>query len=525
MQIITSLKINSKYLTIPNDPKGITCVITLMLDSKVWRVFDITLGSGDSGFMTWTDVSEVMGKEIDIYIDVDEKGEIPHFAISQSDSLPINDSLYKEELRPQIHFSAMRGWINDPNGLVYENGRYHMFYQHNPYGSDWGNMHWGHAVSKDLLHWNEVGEALYPDETGTMFSGCGIIDTDNLLGFGNDTIVLYYTASGEHSSRWHVSTQCMAYSNDGGVTFNKYKGNPVVSHIAGHNRDPKVVRVDGGFIMALYLEGNEYVFLFSDDMVNWNEVNRLNLSGCTECPDIFPLAVDGDENNIKWVFWGANSAYAIGELTASGFIPESDVYKLHHGRHSYAAQTFSDIPKSDGRCIQMTWNTFQAKDMLFNCSMTFPLELTLKTTKNGVRLHGYPIAEIDKLCIDAKKCNKAIITAENPIEMPISSLCDIDMKLDFQNDSEMVVNIAGLKIECSDTKLFIDGLSVDIDDGIKDLRILKDVAGLELFINGGVVFMSVGHVFNNEINTLSIISKSGTVEIMEMSVKELCSIW
>ena len=149
--------------------------------------------------------------------------------------------LYQELHRPQFHFSAREGWINDPNGLLYANGQWHLFFQLNPNATIWGDMTWGHAVSDDLLHWRQGDHALIPDNTGTMFSGSGVVDHDNTAGFGDDSLLLFYTAAGDYAEPKQPFTQCLAYSTDEGVSWIKYDGNPVVGHFEGGNRDPKII--------------------------------------------------------------------------------------------------------------------------------------------------------------------------------------------------------------------------------------------------------------------------------------------
>ena len=165
-------------------------------------------------------------------------------------------------------FPRAAGWLNDPNGLVHYAGTYHMFYQHNPYGTEWGNMHWGHAVSRDLVHWRELPAALYPDAMGTMFTGCAVVDHHNSSGLGDGSqppIVLVYTAAGEHARPREFYTQCLAFSADGGSTWHKYDGNPVLPHQVGQNRDPKVIwhPRSGRWVMALYLEHTAYALYTS----------------------------------------------------------------------------------------------------------------------------------------------------------------------------------------------------------------------------------------------------------------------
>jgi sucrose-6-phosphate hydrolase SacC (GH32 family) len=171
--------------------------------------------------------------------------------IEQSDAIKNIEDLYREPKRGLFHFSPKRGWNNDPNGCVYYNGEYHLFFQHNPYGWSWGNMHWGHAVSKDLVHWEEIGDVLLPDEMGPMFSGSAVVDSKNTSGFGKDgqaPLVLIYTAAG------NPTVQGIAYSTDG-RNFTKYSGNPVLGQVTGGNRDPKVIwdEANQRWVMVLYV--------------------------------------------------------------------------------------------------------------------------------------------------------------------------------------------------------------------------------------------------------------------------------
>jgi sucrose-6-phosphate hydrolase SacC (GH32 family) len=192
-------------------------------------------------------------------------------AIEQGDGIQDEGSMYREPLRGQFHFSPKRGWNNDQNGMVFYNGEYHLFFQHNPYGWDWGNMHWGHAVSRDLVHWDELGDKLLPDDMGPMFSGSAVVDWKNTSGFGKDgrpPLVLIYTAAG------NPTVQCIAYSTDG-RKFTKFAGNPVLKEITGGNRDPKVMWHEASrkWVMVLYVEWQKkhtIHFFNSPNLRNWS---------------------------------------------------------------------------------------------------------------------------------------------------------------------------------------------------------------------------------------------------------------
>ena len=203
---------------------------------------------------------------------------------------------YAEPSRPQFHFTAKKGWLNDPNGLVYFNGLYHLFFQHNPFGTEWGNMTWGHAVSKDLVRWTQLDDAIEPDKLGTIFSGSAVVDENNTSGFGTNgkaPLVCIYTAAGgtNTASTGKRFTQCLAYSTDG-VTFKKYEGNPVLPHQIVNNRDPKVIwyAPDKRWVMALYLDGHKYGFFGSPDLKNWTDHERYRSSKRGRMPRFLRVA-------------------------------------------------------------------------------------------------------------------------------------------------------------------------------------------------------------------------------------------
>src|SRR5215469_9171856 len=243
--------------------------VKVSLGGHAERQFEIELADRDAEWWAPLDISAWRGKNLLVEVDKLAEDSQALAGLKQSDEAVTPGETYHEALRPQLHFSPRRGWLNDPNGLVFYEGKYHVFFQHNPYGWNWGNMHWGHAVGPDLIHWREVGEALYPDSLGPMFSGSAVVDWRNTSGFGRDgkpPLVLFYTAAG------NPTVQCLAYSNDGGKTFTKYEQNPVVEQFTPGNRDPKIIWHEASrrWVMVLYVESADkkhtIYFLTSPDL-------------------------------------------------------------------------------------------------------------------------------------------------------------------------------------------------------------------------------------------------------------------
>lgn len=387
-----SIKITKKYLNLPVSHQIQRSVMTFTVDGKQERTFDIRLAPGLADYWVFCDVSALKDKEIKI--SYDGKGLEQ---IYQADEISGNDILYKEANRPQLHFTSKRGWFNDPNGLIYYEGEYHLFFQHNPYERDWGNMHWGHAVSKDLIHWEELPLALYPDEHGTMFSGSAVIDYKNTAGFNKGktpAMVAIYTADNPDRQ-----VQCIAYSLDKGRTWTKYEGNPVIDSKEKWNskdtRDPKVFWYEPNkeWVMMLNERDGHSVYT-SANLKDWKFESHF--TGIWECPELFALPVDGNEKNKKWVTYGASGTYMIGDFDGKKFTPEAGKYYYTTGA-LYAAQTYSNIPDSDGRRIQIGWGRVSHPGMSFNSQMLIPTVLTLRTTKDGVRLFSNPVKELDQL--------------------------------------------------------------------------------------------------------------------------------
>lgn len=320
--------------------------------------------------------------------------------------------------RPQVHFTPATNWMNDPNGLIYHAGEYHLFFQHNPFGSDWGHMSWGHAVSRDLVHWRQLPVAI-PEENGIMiFSGSVVHDIRNTSGFGsaeNSPLVAIYTG---HVDKPRREAQHLAFSADQGRTWTKYAGNPVLDIGAPDFRDPQVFWYEphDRWIMVV-AEGTHARFYASADLKRWEHLSTFGQAGAPgvpnwECPDMFALPVDGDTEDMRWVLKiavgdcavseGSGTQYFVGHFDGVRFRNENDpseVLWVDHGADFYAAHSFNHIPEEDDRLVWLAWmSNWKYAAATPTCpwrgAMTFPREVMLTRTPAGIRLRQRPIPEI-----------------------------------------------------------------------------------------------------------------------------------
>ncbi len=517
--------VEHRYLNLPVKNGAEKRVARFVVDgAEVYR-FDIELAEGDADFWVYADLAPFQCMQLTVMA---EDGSAAALAALVQSETPVGlDDLYCEQYRPQFHFTSRRGWLNDPNGLVFYDGVYHLFYQHNPYGWGWGNMHWGHAVSHDLVHWEELGDVLYPDHLGVMFSGCAVVDWQNTTGFqdGDDPpLVCIYTAAGE------PYTQCLAYSADSGATWVKYAGNAVLGHIAGHNRDPKVIwhAPSAQWVMALYLVDNDYALFGSPDLKTWRKLCDVHIGDATECPDFFELPVDDDPANTRWVFWGANGNYVLGSFDGETFTPETEVLCYAQGGNSYAAQTWSDTP--DGRRIQIAWLRVNLPGMPFNQMMAFPCELTLRTTPEGVRLCSWPVREIETLYRQAHRWQDVTLTpGENVLSGIMGNLFDIHADIEPGEATAISLTIRGIPVryDVSAATLACEGRAVSLPlvDGRLRLRFLVDRASLEIFSADGLVALPVGVIPPDDDLTLCLCVKGGPAMARSLAIRELHSVW
>lgn len=436
-------------------------------------------------------------------------------------------SMCSEAARPQFHFSPKRNWMNDPNGLVYYEGEYHLYFQHNPLGLQAGNLTWGHAVSPDLVHWTELEPVLRPDSLGLIFSGSAVVDWHNVSGLQQGTektICAFYTAAGD------PFTQCIAYSHDRGRTFTKYAKNPIIKHIIGGNRDPKVFRYAPGnhWVMALYLDGDEYAIFNSTDLLNWQQTSSLHFPHDGECPDLFELPIDGDKANTRWVFVAGTGSYFIGTFDGKTFKPTDGPFTGDYGAHYYATQTYSDIPNSDGRRIQITWmRGGEYPGMPFNQQQNFPCECTLKTFPDGIRMCRVPVKEIEGLRTGEHKWRDVTVSPnENLLAGVEGELFDIKAEIELKDAAEFGFRLRGQDVRYTVSSETLSCLgreaAVTSEDNRLSLRILVDRNSVEVYAaNGRAVFSSC--FVPNGTNGLEFYSKGGRIRVVSMNVWPLKS--
>lgn len=407
-------------------------------------------------------------------------------------SEPVERIPADEVFRPAVHFSAPQGWLNDPNGLVFYQGVYHLFYQHNPVERIWNNMHWGHATSRDLVHWSDKGDVLFPDEMGSMFSGSAIVDTQNRLCLKEndyDPIILFYTAAGDSTrlSKDKPYVQCIAYSTDGGETFRKYEQNPVLTQLVPFNRDPKVVfyKDTATYIMSLYLTDDRYALLRSENLTVWEQTDELTLEGDNECPDFYPLT--DDKGQTKWVFSGASDRYQIGRFDGKHFVPETETRTFSHG-FGYASQTWNGTGE---RVLRISWNRAPLAAASFDKCMTIPVELAIRTFADGQRLCAYPAKEIDS-------CRRILYTEEELLlseEKPFTcNACgkafDLTFELCAENTATITLGGHCFTIDGAEKKLLCGETALSLPETeTLSVRAIIDTAGVEVFLNGGEAYL------------------------------------
>lgn len=500
-------------------------------------------------------------------INCKNKNEIKHTEI------PIMTYTEEELYRPNYHFTPQKNWMNDPNGMFYLNGNYHLFFQYYPDDNIWGPMHWGHAVSKDLITWEELPIALYPDSLGYIFSGSAVVDLNNSSGFGKEGIIpvvaifTYHDMEREREGAIDYQTQALAYSLDEGQTWIKYEGNPVLPNPGIKDfRDPKVIwdEEHNTWLMALATY-EKTLFYKSSNLKDWELISDFGEDigaheGVWECPDFFPMKVEGT-NETKWVLLqslnpghingGSGTQYFVGDFNGKTFeldtlfakeLEKKQSIWLDYGRDNYAGVTWSNIPKSDNRKLFIGWmsNWDYAKQVpteTWRSAMTIARELKLKKVEDSYVLFSEPVEELNKFkkVIDTKSninFNSEYLIVDNQIninksliEITLSNLKpeiysflltnDKGDELNFGiNNKELFYFIDRTKSgDLSFSETFANRVSKAKFDKPHDeikIQMLLDKTSIELFYNKGETSMTEIFFPKSPFQTLKISTLNGS---------------
>ena len=535
-----------RYLVLPIQNDGSNGKLSLHIDGKVVFDYELAIAAGpeSTDWYAFFSIERFRGKRAQVAaFGATDKG----FAlVKQSDTIPGEGSFYKERLRPQFHFTAKTGWLNDPNGLIYYKGEYHMYYQHNPVALPWGNMTWGHAVSNDLVRWKELPKVLFPNAKDTCFSGAAFIDRKNQLGRKTgeeDVLVMFYLRT--------KTGLCYAYSNDRGHTMTDYEGNPVLTHKGARIDTPRPFSYEPSkrWIAPTYdfftnKEGQKrrcVGFYSSDNLTDWKFESRVEQDGWGDelcgCVDFFQLPVDGDPKNKKWVMIMIDGSYIIGTFdghmfrTLAGNPAETSdrVMSLVIQGNYYATQTWHNMPHD--RRVQIAWMRSDGyPGMPFNQQMTIPSEFTLHSTDDGLRLRMSPIRELAALRTKTHELTDVILRAgENPLSGLKGDIFDLEVEFEPSTGSEAIFEMRGIRVVYNSGAQTLSSCGkptrLELMDGVIRLRILLDRTSIEVYGNDGRVYIP-SVVFPEE-NDLSLRATCGKGEVKAnyLRVHELKSSW
>lgn len=567
------LKITGKYLLLPvrSPGKDIKAnIVRVEIDGVVAYQFGVFFALTEETVDAWgcLDVSEYAGKQavISMASGPAENFQAASAMFTSSDTIKSTIPIYSEKGRPQFHFSQRVGWNNDPNGMVYSDGLYHLSWQCNPMIAAFANMFWGHAVSKDLVHWEEMpiilrtmgkgksGKAL-PDThpamvMGQAFSGGAAVDQNNTLGKQvgkTKTLILCVadTGGGLGGTKGRVG-EALAYSTDNGKSYKLLRDyNPIISH---EGRDPKLFWYEPGqcWCVVVYNGGHaapppvnwigKMEFYSSKDLKTWNKESE-TAEIYHECPEFVELPVDGNPKNKKWLLFDATPKYQVGTFDGKTFKPENAEPRLWIGGEVKAAQCFSDAP--DGRAICMVWaRTFQKdKHTPFNQGFTLPLELSLKTTGDGIRCYANPVKELEALRGEEilSVAKQSINTGDNALKFKQpAELVEIAMTIDYSGgnkpatievqlgDGKFTYDLATKELSDSRGKL----VSHDKEDGKLDLHFYVDRPTIEVFAEHGAVYLLHNRAQQVvPLDQVVVRLKTGTATIENLKAFRLKSIW
>lgn len=557
-QSIVRLDANAKYLLLPVEEASQESKLYMIIDNDVVKTLNVRLAVNKVDYFVPVDLSAYTDKNISFNFQLTPSTAICWNEMKLSDTF---DTTNREKFRPVYHFTPAYGWMNDPNGMVYKDGEYHLFYQYNPYGSMWGNMHWGHAISKDLVSWEHQPVAISPDALGTIFSGSCVVDTDNTAGFGAGAIIAFYTSASDRQ------VQSMAYSLDNGRTFQKYDRNPILTSTDRDFRDPKVFwHADTKKWIMILAVGQEMQIYSSPNLKEWAYESSFGEghgvhAGVWECPDLFELPVRGTELK-KWVllcninpggpFGGSATQYFVGTFDGKTFTNESpNLTKwMDYGKDHYATVTWSNAPQD--RKIAIAWmsNWDYANNVptqQYRSANSVPRDLELFTRNGQTYLSSLPSPEMLKLRGKAQKKGSFKVDRSHEInQLLANNNGTYELEIKFKNNNADVMslqlfNSKGEEVELyynlldnrftmdrrnsgqtSFSKTFASATIAPISAQKEyTLRLLIDRSSIEAF-DGNGEFAMTNLVFPEEpYNRISFNAKGGSFTVTSFTVYDL----
>ncbi len=566
----TLIRVNtdSPLLILPVQESVDDAAVRLLVDGKYERTFYVRLAKSKVDYTVPLDISEYAGHNVVLNVLTSQnrssvreaKEDACWGAITLSDTF---DTANREKYRPAYHHTPLYGWMNDPNGMFYDNGVWHLYYQYNPFGSKWQNMTWGHSTSRDLLHWEHHAPAIEPQAMGSIFSGSAVTDKNNTAGFGTDAVVAMYTAADASQ------TQNIAFSHDGGLTFDIYPGNPVIT-LESEARDPKVFfnPATGEWNMTLaHALDHEILFFSSKDLRHWNFNSAFGKvaaqGGVWECPDLFELTTP--EGNKKWVlivnlnpggpFGGSGVQYFTGDFDGKTFTPDRDssgnvpTKWLDYGKDNYALVSWFDAPQNRRTAIGWMSNWQYAADvptMQFRSANTLPRDLSLFTDADGeLRVASAPSPEVDGLRagIFKKSGSVSISKKARTFALPagndgICEICltldspsaDVDITLANPQGEKVVLNYNAAdrtlsfdRTQSGRTDFSLDFPAVTVaptfeSNGKLSLRLFVDRSSIEVFANGGRSCMTNLVFPSQPYSSLSLTAPKGNARLNSLEI-------
>ena len=512
-QSLVRINTNNRYLLIPVQERAEMAHVRVVKNNQLAQTFNVRLAVDKIDYFVPLDLNAVSGEAV-LQVKVPAQQHVNKAfkdyscwtSMKYSDTF---DSRNVEKFRPAYHHSPVYGWMNDPNGLFYKDGVWHLYYQWNPYGSQWENMTWGHSTSTDGLHWTPQPTAIEADALGAIFSGCCVVDKNNTAGFGNGAIVAYYTSAGARQ------TQSMAYSLDGGQTFTKYAGNPVIVSDVPDFRDPHIFwNEEAGFWNMVLASGQEMSIYSSKDLKQWKHESNFGLTygnhgGVWECPDLMKLPVDGTGEQ-KWMlicninpggpFGGSATQYFIGQFDGHQFVCEDQPEEtkwMDYGKDHYATVTFDNAP--DGRRVAIAWMSNwqyanQVPTMQFRSTNSILRDLSLYQYEGETYCAVRPAKEMDaargkKIARPTDRC-EIVVTLKGDARITLSNGSKERVVLDYDADMASLDFDRRHSGQCSFSDAFPTVVTAPVHGSLRTLRIFIDKSSIEVFDADGRLSMT-----------------------------------